>query len=203
MNGYNLFDLPIAVVFDMSPQLGGLGPKAQDLVIYFHLDEVETLPQLHLRDLRIRSELDLLQYQTGKIKNLTGKYIMELSKLKHLQIYMTPFDLYYRKFERHPQIQKLSITFTPTIEEVFETLETADIDMTPSQLIIEPIVNLNFGNKFQHQNGPNQSQPTHKNTIQHHQHRNNSQQYQNRNNSQQYQHIYFQRSSTSSIPYLK
>ena len=35
---------------------------------------------------------------------------------------MTPFELDPRKFERHPQIQQLSITFTPTIEEVFEFL---------------------------------------------------------------------------------
>ena len=91
---------------------------------------------------------------------------MELSKLKHLQIYMTPFDIYYRKFERYTQSQKLYITFNPTIEEIFETLDTADIYMTPSHSIIEPIVNHNFVNIFQHHIGSNKRQHTHKNTSQ-------------------------------------
>ena len=55
---------------------------------------------------------------------------MELSKLKNIQRYMTHFELYYRKFENLPQTHQISTKFTPTIEEVFETLETADTDMT-------------------------------------------------------------------------
>ena len=35
--------------------------------------------------------------------------------------------------------------------------------------MIEPIVNRNVGNTFHHQNGQNQPQQTHKNTIQHYQ----------------------------------
>ena len=45
---------------------------------------------------------------------------------------MTPFELDYRKFERQPQSQQLSLTFTKTFEEIFETLDTADIDINPS-----------------------------------------------------------------------
>ena len=47
---------------------------------------------------------------------------MELLKMKHLQIYMNPFELENRKFERLPQTHQLYITFTSTIEEVFEDL---------------------------------------------------------------------------------
>ena len=71
---------------------------------------------------------------------------------------MTPFELGYTNFERLPQICKLSTTFTSTIEEVFETLETADTETTSSHSMIEPIVNRNFGNKIQHENGSNQCQ---------------------------------------------
>ena len=39
MNNDNKFDLLIAVVFAMSPQPEKLGPKAQELGIYFHLGE--------------------------------------------------------------------------------------------------------------------------------------------------------------------
>ena len=39
MNNYNVFDLLVAVVLAMSPQLGVLGPKSQDLVIPFCLGE--------------------------------------------------------------------------------------------------------------------------------------------------------------------
>ena len=78
MNNDNGFDLIFAVVFAMSPQLGGLGTKYQDLVIPFFLYEGETLPKLHLRALKIISKLFLLQYQTGQINNLTGKYTTEL-----------------------------------------------------------------------------------------------------------------------------
>ena len=107
---------------------------------------------------------------------------------------MTPFELDYRRLERQPQLQQLFITVTPAIEEIFEILETSDIDKTLPHSMIEPILNRNFGNTFQHQNGPNQHQHTHKNTGQNHQHR---------NTSQQYQHISFQIPSTSSIPYKK
>ena len=48
MHNYNGFDLLIAVVFDMSPQLGEIGPKAQDFVIPFRFGEGETLPEFHL-----------------------------------------------------------------------------------------------------------------------------------------------------------
>ena len=85
MNNDNGFDLLIVVVFAMSPQLGGLGPKSKDLVIYFHLGEGDSLPKVHLRALNTRSESLLFRYKIGQIKNPTGKYTMEISKLKHLQ----------------------------------------------------------------------------------------------------------------------
>ena len=89
---------------------------------------------------------------------------MELSKLKYLQRYMTPYELDYIICERQPQIKQLPLTLTPKMEEISETLETAYIDMIPSHSSIEPIVKSNFGNTFQHQNGPNQHQHTHKKT---------------------------------------
>ena len=45
----------IAVVFGMIPQLGGLGPKAQDHVIPFLFGEGEPLTDFHLRALAIIS----------------------------------------------------------------------------------------------------------------------------------------------------
>ena len=78
MNNYNEFDFIFSVVLSISPQPGIIGPKAQDLVISFRLFEGGNLPQIHLRDLHIRSEIFLLQDQTVKINNLTIKYIMEL-----------------------------------------------------------------------------------------------------------------------------
>ena len=57
--------------------------------------------------------------------------------------------------------------------------------MTPSHLVIEPIVDRNFGNKFQHQNGPNQRQRIQKIT------------------SQQYKPISYQIPSTPPTPYLE
>ena len=57
------------------------------------------------------------------------------------------------KFERPPQSHQLSTTFNSTIEEIIETPETAEIYMTSSNSIIEPIVHNNFVNTFQHKNG--------------------------------------------------
>ena len=111
------FDIIIAVVFGIIHQLGGLGLKSQDLLIYFHLSEEITLPQFHLRDLYIRGEILLLQDKTEQINNLTDKYIMELSKLKHLQGYMTPYELDYRNFECLPQSHQLSTILISKIEE--------------------------------------------------------------------------------------
>ena len=74
----NGFEILIAVVFSMSPQLGVLGPKAQDLVIPLCLGEGEYLPDFHFRALTIRIETVLMRYQTVQINKITGKYIMEL-----------------------------------------------------------------------------------------------------------------------------
>ena len=126
-----VFEILIAVILSMIPQLGGSGPKYQDLVIPFRLGEGEPLPYFHLRDLEIRSEIVLMRDQTGQIKNLTGKYIMELSKLKHLQCFMTSFDICFRRFERQPQSDQLSIIFTPSMEVISETMEISDIDTNP------------------------------------------------------------------------
>ena len=60
----NGFELLIAVVFSMIPQLGGLGPKYQDLLIPLQLDEGETISYFHLRALSIRSELASTRYQS-------------------------------------------------------------------------------------------------------------------------------------------
>ena len=146
MDNDNAFELIIAVVFAKNPQLGWLGPKAQYLVIDFCHSEGETLPQFHFRSLQIRSEIVLLLDKIGRINNLRGKYIIALSKLKYLQIYMTPFQLYYRNFERLPQSHQIPTTFTPTIKEVSGNLDIADTYMTSSHSIIEPIINRSFGN---------------------------------------------------------
>ena len=208
----NGFELLIAVVFQMIPQLVGLGPKYQDLLIPFLLGEGEPLPYFHLRALLIRSKLVLMRDQKVQISNLILKYIMEMSKLKHLHRYMDSFEIYFKRFERQLQSNQLSIIFNTSIELIFETLETADIDMNLSHSIIEPIVNKNFLNTFHHQNGPNQLQHTNKNYIQKYQHITTRQQYQHintvqqnqhRNPSQKYHSRSFQRHRTSSIPYPK
>ena len=95
MNNDNVSDLIISVVFAMSTQLGGIGPKFQELVISFCLGEEKNLSQFLLRALQVRSEMLLLKYETRQINNLTGKYILELLKSKHLQHYMTRFELEY------------------------------------------------------------------------------------------------------------
>ena len=77
---------------------------------------------------------------------------MGLSKFKHLQCYMNNFELDYGKFECLAQRNQLSTIIHSAIEELFETLETADLDMSTDHSIIETIVNRNFGNKFHHQN---------------------------------------------------
>ena len=89
------------------------------------------------------------------------------------------------------------------MEEIFEIIEIADIDMNPPHPMTEPIVDRNFGNTIQHNNGPNKRQHTHKNNIKYYQHINTSQLYQHSNISRQYQPISFQRSRKSSIPYLE
>ena len=125
---------------------------------------------------------------------------------------MTYFEIYYKRFEHQPQSNQLSIIFTPSMEVIFETLKTADIEMNLYHSIIEPIFNRNFGNILHHQNVPNQRQRTNNNASQKYQHSNTRQQYQQRNTDQQNQHInpsqqyqprYFQIPRKSSIPYLK
>ena len=83
------------------------------------------------------------------------------------------------------KIHQLSTTFQFTIEDVFRNIETTYVDISKAHSIIETIVNINFGNKFHHQNGPNQRQHIHKNT------------------SQQYQYIPYQRPRNSQVTQLK
>ena len=66
MNNDDGFDLLIAVVFAMSTQLGGLGPKHKDIVIYFHLGEGEILPKFHLRDLQVIIEISCCKMKHDK-----------------------------------------------------------------------------------------------------------------------------------------
>ena len=68
---------------------------------------------------------------------------------------MTTFELDYRKFELPTYRNQLPTLLQATIEEVFENLETLDVDMSTSHSNIEPIFNRNFGNTFHHQNGKN------------------------------------------------
>ena len=71
----------------------------------------------------------------------------------------------FRRFERQPQKYQLYTTFNPSIEIIFETLETSDIDINPSNLMIYPIINRDFWNTFHHQNEQNQRQQSNKNAI--------------------------------------
>ena len=119
-------------------------------MIPFSLGEVETLPDFSLRALSIRSELVSVKDQTGQINKLTGKYIMEMPNMKHIQLCMTYFEIYFIRFECQPQSDQLSIILTPSIELIFKNLETSDIEMNPSHSIIEPIVNRKSGNTFHH-----------------------------------------------------
>ena len=111
----SVFEPLITVVFNIIPQLGGLGPKSQDSVIPFCLDEVESLKYFHLRALAIKSELIFMRHKIGHSNNLTEKYIIEISKLKHLKQYMTSLEINFIIFKHHPQSDQLSIIFTPSI----------------------------------------------------------------------------------------
>ena len=68
----------------MIPQLGVIGPKSKDIVISFCLGEGESLPELHSRALQSRRNIYLLNDEIVQANNLTGKYILELSKSNHL-----------------------------------------------------------------------------------------------------------------------
>ena len=57
----NGFELLIAFILSMIPQLGGLGSKSQDLVITFFLCEGENLTAFHLQALAVKSELILMK----------------------------------------------------------------------------------------------------------------------------------------------
>ena len=98
---------------------------------------------------------------------------MSKGYLNHQEFYRTKFKLEYRKLERKPNRYQISNTFQLTMEEFFETLETADVDMTTVffKTMIEPIFNINFSNTLRHQNGPNQFQHVHKHTSQKYQYR--------------------------------
>ena len=64
----NRFDLLVVFVFAVSPQLGEIGPKVQDLVISFWLGEVESLPEFHPTASEARSEIYMFNNEWGQKK---------------------------------------------------------------------------------------------------------------------------------------
>ena len=108
--------------------------------------------------------------ETGQKNNRTGKYIIELSKLKHLQCYTTKFELEFINIERKPIV---SNKFHFIVVEVFETLETLFDAPTTTyySTMIKPSVSKNFGNYYHHQNGTNQHQHVNQHTGQNYQSR--------------------------------
>ena len=71
MNNDNGSDLLIAVLFAMSNQLRGLGPKSQDLVTPFFLGEGESL-QGFTSEL-LQSEVNLNYSNIKKVKSATSQ----------------------------------------------------------------------------------------------------------------------------------
>ena len=82
MNNDNGFELLTVVVFNISPQLGGLGTKDQYLVISFRLGEGENIPQFHLRAIQIRNENFLLQDQTRNNQQPHRKFFLGTVKIE-------------------------------------------------------------------------------------------------------------------------
>ena len=64
------------VLFTISPQIRGIVPKAQDLVISFCLGEWELLPEFDIKAIQVRRVMYLLNDKTGQTNNLRGKHIM-------------------------------------------------------------------------------------------------------------------------------
>ena len=79
---------------------------------------------------------------------------------------MTILEQEDRKYEENRQWYHPSTKFHFTIEEVFETLDTADVEMSAAHFMIEPIVNRNICNTFHQHNRPDQPQQLHKTTGQ-------------------------------------
>ena len=116
MNPDNGFNLLVALVFVMIPQNGNLWTKYQDLVIPFCFIERKTVPQLYIRALQEISETLLLNYKTGQTNILTGKYIMYLSKLKHIQSYKNKFELEYKKLNASHIVTNYALHFNSQLK---------------------------------------------------------------------------------------
>ena len=76
MNIDNIFDILVAFLFSMSPQLGGLGSKSQELLIYFLLGEGEPITEFYLRYFQTRSETYLLNDKKLQTNNLIKSAIV-------------------------------------------------------------------------------------------------------------------------------
>ena len=98
---------------------------------------------------------------------------------------MTNCKIEYENLEQNLQRQELSSIFLLLNEELFENLETTNVDISTANFIIEHFSNKKVGNTCHYQNGPNQRQHIHKTTA------------------RQYQSRYFHRPTHSSITYLK
>ena len=68
--------------------------------------------------------------------------------MKHIQLYITTFELEYRNVEQLSHRQQPPTTSQSTIVEVFETLETAYVDISTAHSMIEPIENIHLNTRM-------------------------------------------------------
>ena len=84
----------------MITQFGELFTKAQDPVIFFLFREGETILHLHHRYLQDQCKMFIFKNKIRHKKYLTGKYITEIPRFKHINYNITIFELTYRNFEQ-------------------------------------------------------------------------------------------------------
>jgi hypothetical protein len=117
-NGFYILN---TIIWENSPQLGGQGDSAEHRVMNYYIIPGDTITEFYVRAVNIKSQLNLLQDNTGQNNKLTGKFLMSLHLQKDITIKaaLQTYVSHWNKFVKLPN-NIIKYEFSITLKDIYE-----------------------------------------------------------------------------------
>jgi hypothetical protein len=122
------------IIWENSPPLGGQGKSAEHRVMNYYIIPGNTITEFYVRAVNIKSQLNLLQDNTGQNNKLTGKFLISL----HLQNDITikaalqTYVSHWNEFVKFPN-NIIKYEFSITLKDIYDNIKFGGIP-TSTQL---------------------------------------------------------------------
>ena len=122
------------IIWENSPQLGGQGDSAEHRVMNYYIIPGNTITDFYVRAVNIKSQLNLLQDNTGQNNKLTGKFLMSLHLQKDISIKaaLQTYVSHWNKFVKFPN-NIIKYDFSITLKDIYDNIKFGGIP-TDTQL---------------------------------------------------------------------